>query len=299
MAEAVTQVVNQFKAELEGSVETLKNRGQNLGGFVQENVAKVQTRVQEVQPQVQAQIQGVQEQVVPRLQDMGPVPENAHNALLQSHLWAGVCLFALTVGQVIGGSVLSPFIGLIFDAKYSFLLAYLLLPAHYYLQITRGQAGTETDQRLVLLAGSVLAGLLSGYTISDRFFNFFAPPAFVIASLVGVVAGVMGPGFAQNRQTYLGAAVGGAAGVCLVFGLFTGSLGFSFLLYLILSGAAAATVVQLVIGGAIQGNQLAAETAVIAHLTVQFLLSFLLGSSKDAAAASKGGNRQVEDVDDE
>ena len=63
------------------------------------------------------------------------------------------------------------------------------------------------------------------------------PPAFILPATIGISAGMVGAKFASKRQILLAVTVGSGVGIYLLFGFFTRSLGFTYLVWVALSSA--------------------------------------------------------------
>jgi len=145
-------------------------------------------------------------------------------------------------------------VGAIFDTWLSLALTYGVLPAFVFLQLRKVQM-TEVEREQVVLLGSVVEGLLVGALFSHRYANTHGPPVFLLPLIVGLLAHFAGAKeqVAGNRRVFLGALVGGAMIVYLVYGMLVNFTG-AYLMSVLILGAAAAVDLQLKVASHQRGD---------------------------------------------
>lgn len=120
------------------------------------------------------------------------------------YTWTAFCVLAMSVGQLLGGTLFSGLLALVFDTRIAVGLCYGLLPAYAYIKCRKDATLSPEDRRMMLLALSLGIGVFSGHLLSECYFGLMTPPQFILPAVIGFSAAIIGPKFTNDRKLFLG-----------------------------------------------------------------------------------------------
>ncbi|CAD5231473.1 unnamed protein product [Bursaphelenchus xylophilus] len=230
--EPIVQLGGKYKEELSATFEGLRQRSSV-------SVAAAQEQLQLLQQQAEQLKQSSPEALVGTLQDLSPV-EVPTPKLLDTFGWLTVMEVTKTVVSVLTSYLLAPFIGLFFESLTAIVLAYGVVPALLYRQLTATES--DTEHRFYLLSAAAAEGLLVGFIINNRYLAASQPIAAVTPLFIALVA-QLGEGKFPSRQAFLGATLGSGVLAHLALSILFGSLSFpGFLLSALYAGVGFASI---------------------------------------------------------
>ena len=137
----------------------------------------------------------------------------------------------------------------------------------------------------------VCLGLLHGHVLADCYMTSMAPPVLIVPLGLSVVCAFAGDQLSSNRPVLLAACIGAPLAVQLAIGLISGSLGFSYLLFAVASGAIYAVALQLTLADQQTDSVIRSAVLVAVTLITQAALTLVTSTTyekaSEAAAAQK------------
>ncbi|CAD5225249.1 unnamed protein product [Bursaphelenchus okinawaensis] len=230
----IVQLSGKYKEELTTTFDGLRQRSTASIAAAQEQLKQQAEQLKQSSEKATA--------LAGSLQDLSTV-EIPTAKVLETFGWLTVTETAKFVFSFLASYMLSPLLAMCFDGFSAGLLAYIIVPAFLYRQLS-GTEG-EPDHHFYLLAGAAGEGLLLGYIVSERYLPAPQPLAFLTPMLIAVVTQLGADKF-PSRAAWLGATLGAGVGAHIFLGLITGFSFAGFVLSLLYAALGFATLQLLI-----------------------------------------------------
>ncbi|KAK5977150.1 hypothetical protein GCK32_004615 [Trichostrongylus colubriformis] len=239
--DAVAEVVQTYRQDLEEVAEDLRRRGQEIGETAPKMIEDTKNQIE---PQTQEIINAIQD-----TSDVSP-PEKP---IIEVFAWSTVMVLFANIGIFFGVHLLGTFVSFVVGKFGAALVAFIGLPlyAHYKIKqksgakdaISEAVTGDKTI-RMEMLSYAILQGVLTGFVI-DSIYLSYIPYAVVTPAIVAVSFAAVSKNADGNRSVLLGGTIGTAVGVNFTMGLIMGSLSFTYILLTLTYAGIAYVIMQL------------------------------------------------------
>ncbi|VDM52671.1 unnamed protein product [Angiostrongylus costaricensis] len=243
--DAVVEVVERYRHELEDAMQTIRQSGEEYGQSAQQ-------MIQETRNQVEPQTQ----ELITAVRDTSSVPPTT-KPVVEVFAWATLMIFFANAGIIVGSYILGPLLSAFLGKSGAALLAFLAIPGYAHYSITKvgyvsalsdilnSGGGDDAAIRFQVLSLAIVQGVLMGFVINSLYLSSipFAvlTPAITALSFPAVALSANG-----NRVALLAGTIGAAIIFNFAVGLVTVNLSFTYFLLSLTYGGIAAAVMQLI-----------------------------------------------------
>ncbi|KAK5977147.1 hypothetical protein GCK32_004612 [Trichostrongylus colubriformis] len=239
--DAVAEVVETYRHDLEEAAEDLRQRGQS---FSESAPKMIEDTRSQIEPTTQEIVEAVQD-----TSDASP-PEKP---MIEVFAWSTVMVFFANLSIFIGIHFLGPIVSIFVGKFGAFMLAAVGVPcyAHYTIKksgVAEAAEAVTGDKsvRMELLSYAILQGVLMGYVI-DSIYLSYIPYAVITPAIITISFASVAQNANGDRKMLLGGTVGAAVSFNLMLGMITGSLSFVYFLLTLTYAGIAAVIMQLCI----------------------------------------------------
>ncbi|VDK86862.1 unnamed protein product [Litomosoides sigmodontis] len=168
--------------------------------FVRTTVEKVPLIYQEIESGVKFKANDI----VAAIQDQTSVPENLNfHHFFITFSWGTIMLIGYYLMYFQGSTILPLLLAFIIDTSSAILLAYIIIPAVLYFNLSKYDEYSRKS-RFILLLAALFQGLLVGFLLSNCSTVIILPIEAINMFYVSIISRALGHKLSNDRQAYFG-----------------------------------------------------------------------------------------------
>nr|CDQ01099.1 Bm1523, isoform b [Brugia malayi] len=168
--------------------------------FARSTVEKLPKIYQEIENDVKFKINDT----IAAVQDQTAIPGNLNfHRFFMTFSWGTIMLIGYYFMYFQGSTILPLLLDFIFDTLSAILLAYIIIPAVLYFNLSKYDEYSRKS-RFILLVASLFQGLLVGFLLSNCSTVLVLPVEIINMLFVSVISRILGHKLNNDRQTYFG-----------------------------------------------------------------------------------------------
>ncbi|VBB28870.1 unnamed protein product [Acanthocheilonema viteae] len=168
--------------------------------FARITVEKLPTIYQEIENDIKFKANDV----IAAIQDQTSIPANLNfHRFFMTFSWSTIILMGYYLMYFQGSTVLPLLLDFIIDTSSAILLAYIIIPAMLYFNLSKYDEYSRKS-RFILLLAALFQGLLVGFLLSDCSTVIILPVEVINMLFVSIISRILGHKLNNDRQAYFG-----------------------------------------------------------------------------------------------
>ncbi|KAM3716492.1 Multidrug resistance protein MdtB [Dirofilaria immitis] len=190
----------QIRDDLNEMYEVLLKRSIEFQQFAHTTVKKLPAIYEEIEHDIKFKANDM----IAAIQDQTSIPENMNfHHFFMTFSWGTITLIGYYIMYFQGSIIFPLLLDFIIDTSSAILLAYIIIPAVVYFNLSKYEEYSR-ESRFVLLIAALFQGLLVGFLLSNCSTIIILPVEAINMLFISIISRILGHKLNNDRQAYFG-----------------------------------------------------------------------------------------------